>query len=135
MNLAAERIKGWLADDVEPSTIAVLTRSQDDRDRFARGLGERGVEARVLDKSPSTRHPQVLTMHRAKGMEFSRVILASVDDKHLPSPATLKAAPEEDHAEAYLRERSLLYVAASRARDELVVTWSGQRSALLGTEE
>lgn len=135
MNLAAERIKGWLADDVEPSTIAVLTRSQDDRDRFVRGLGERGVEAHVLDKAPSTRHPQVLTMHRAKGMEFSRVILASVDDKHLPSPATLKAAPAEEHAEAYLRERSLLYVAASRARDELVVTWSGQRSALLGTGE
>lgn len=30
------------------------------------------------------------------------------------------------------RERSLLYVAASRARDELVVTWSGRRSELLG---
>ena len=32
-----------------------------------------------------------------------------------------------------LRERSLLYVAASRARDALVVTWSGERSALLGS--
>jgi superfamily I DNA/RNA helicase len=30
-----------------------------------------------------------------------------------------------------LRERSLLYVAASRARDQLLVTWAGQPSELL----
>lgn len=135
MDVAAERIKGWLAAGVEPSTIAVLTRSQDDRDRFVRGLGERGVEARVLDKAPSTRHPQVMTMHRAKGLEFSRVILAGVDDKHLPSPASMKSVPEEEQSEASLRERSLLYVAASRARDELVVTWSGRRSELFGRSQ
>ena len=132
MHLAAERIKGWLKEGIAPSTIAVLTRSQDDRDRFVRGLGERGVDARALDKSVSTGHPQVLTMHRAKGLEFSRVILAGVDEKHLPSPAALKSVPDEEQNEAYLRERSLLYVAASRARDELVVTWSGNRSELLG---
>jgi len=71
-------------------------------------------------------------MHRSKGMEFSRVILAGIDDTHVPPAATLRAVPEEERAEALLRERSLLYVAASRARDELVVTWSGKRSGLLG---
>jgi superfamily I DNA/RNA helicase len=30
-----------------------------------------------------------------------------------------------------LRERSLLYVAATRARDELALSWSGERSQLL----
>lgn len=134
LDRAAAQIKGWLADGVEASTVAVLTRSQDDRDRFVRGLGERGVDARALDRNVATAgHPQVLTMHRSKGMEFSRVILAGIDDKHLPSAATLRLSPVEEHAEALLRERSLLYVASSRARDELVVTWSGNRSDLLGT--
>lgn len=45
-----------------------------------------------------------------------------------------RTAPEEERADAELRERSLLYVAASRARDELVVTWSGRASALLGVD-
>lgn len=77
--------------------------------------------------------PLVLTMHRAKGMEFSRVIIAGADEKHVPSPATLRHLPDEERTEALLRERSLLYVAGSRARDALVVTWSGKRSELLGT--
>lgn len=134
LDAVAAKITAWLADgDVEPESIAVLTRSQDDRDRFVRGLGERGVTVRALDKnSPFPGYPLVLTMHRAKGMEFSRVILSGADDKHVPSPATLRNVPDEERAEALLRERSLLYVASSRARDALVVTWSGQRTVLLG---
>lgn len=134
LDTVATKIKGWLDDgDVQPENIAVLTRSQDDRDRFVRGLGERGVTARALDKAvASPGHPLVLTMHRAKGMEFSRVILSGVDDKHVPSPAALRNLPDEESEEALLRERSLLYVASSRARDALVVTWSGKRSELLG---
>ena len=134
LDAVAAKIKAWLAEgDVEPESIAVLTRSQDDRDRFVRGLGERGVTVRALDKSAaSLGYPLVLTMHRAKGMEFSRVILSGADDKHVPSPATLRNLPDEERAEALLRERSLLYVASSRARDALVVTWSGKRTTLLG---
>ncbi|MEV4633545.1 3'-5' exonuclease [Rhodococcus coprophilus] len=135
LDKVAELIKSWIDDeDVDPSTIAVLTRGQTDRSQFVRALGEHGVEARVLDNSPDTTgHVQVLTMHRSKGMEFSRVILASIDDANAASKASMWSVPEEEQTEALLRERSLLYVAASRARDTLVVTWSGRKSALLGS--
>lgn len=135
LDKVAELIKSWIdKDKVDPSTIAVLTRGKNDRSQFVRALGERGVEARALENNPaSTGHVQVLTMHRAKGMEFSRVVLAGVDDAHVPSAATMRSVPEEEQPEALLRERSLLYVAASRARDALVVTWSGKKSALLGS--
>jgi superfamily I DNA/RNA helicase len=134
LDTVASLIDGWLRDEaVVPETIAVLTRSQDDRDRFVRGLGERGVPARALDRSAaSPGQPVVMTMHRAKGMEFSRVILSGADDKHVPAAVAIRSVPEEERAEALLRERSLLYVASSRARDSLVVTWSGKRSDLLG---
>ncbi|AHC24851.1 MULTISPECIES: 3'-5' exonuclease [Mycobacteriaceae] len=134
LETVATKVKAWLADgDVEPESIAVLTRSQDERDRFVRGLGERGVTVRAVDKNaPTPGQPLVMTMHRAKGMEFSRVVLAGADEKHVPSPATLRNVPDEERAEALLRERSLLYVASSRARDALVVTWSGKQSGLLG---
>ena len=52
--------------------------------------------------------------------------------QNVPSPATLRNPPDEEKAEALLRERPLLYVASSRARDALVVTWSGTRTDLLG---
>lgn len=133
LDKVAAKIGEWLGAGVDPSTIAVLTRSNNERGQFVRGLGERGVEARALDDSPITSgHVHVLTMHRSKGMEFSRVILAGIDEAHVPAKAALAAVPEEERGEAELRERSLLYVAASRARDQLVVTWSGRRSELLG---
>ncbi|MBU4615247.1 UvrD-helicase domain-containing protein [Rhodococcus sp. GG48] len=134
LDKVASLVSAWIADKVEPSSIAVLTRSEAVRDQFVRALGERDIAARALDDKPVAGDcVQVLTMHRSKGMEFSRVILAGVDDAHVPSSASLKSVPDEEQAEALLRERSLLYVAASRARDELIVTWSGKRSELLGS--
>jgi superfamily I DNA/RNA helicase len=137
LDAVAAKIKTWLDEgDVEPESIAVLVRSQDERDRFVRGLGERGVTVRAVDRNAATAgQPLVMTMHRAKGMEFSRVVLSGADDKHVPSPATLRYLPDEEKAEALLRERSLLYVASSRARDALVVTWSGKRTELIGAGE
>ncbi|MGS2809904.1 3'-5' exonuclease [Nocardia sp. MW-W600-9] len=132
LDQVAARVRSWLDEGVEPSSIAILTRGKNDRSQFVRALGERGIEARVLDDNPAgPGHVQVLTMHRSKGMEFAKVVLAGVDDAHVPAKSVLNEAPEEERAEAELRERSLLYVAASRARDELVVTWSGRRSVLL----
>jgi superfamily I DNA/RNA helicase len=134
LQTVADLIKRWLDEEsVVPESIAVLTRSQEARDRFVRGLGERGLRVRAVDRSAAVPgQPVVMTMHRAKGMEFSRVILSGADDKHVPSQTAVRNIADEERAEALLRERSLLYVASSRARDALVVTWSGQRSELLG---
>lgn len=123
----------WITDGVDPGTIAVLTRGQHDRDEFVAALVARDIKAQALDGNPAAPDVvQVLTMHRSKGMEFSRVILAGVGEAHMTAAGGMRAVLEEEREEAMLRERSLLYVAASRARDELVVTWHGEKSALLG---
>nr|WP_306306950.1 3'-5' exonuclease [Nocardia asiatica] len=134
LQAVADQINEWLSDpSVEPSTIAVLTRGVGDRSQLVRALAERGISARALDENQAIPgHVQILTMHRSKGMEFSRVILTGIDEAHVPAKAGLHGVPEEELNEARLRERSLLYVAASRARDQVVVTWSGRRSELLG---
>lgn len=72
-----------------------------------------------------------MTMHRAKGMEFSRVLLFGVNAGLIPAEYLLKDLTAADRADVLTRERSLLYVAATRARDELVVTTSGKRSSFL----
>jgi len=75
--------------------------------------------------------PVAMTMHNAKGMEFSRVVLFDVSDGAFPPAIAYKGVPDEEKPDLDKRFRSLLYVAASRARDELVVTWKGSPSALL----
>lgn len=62
------------------------------------------------------------------------VILMGVGKEIMPLRFQLKNLSEDDAKVALQRERSLLYVAASRARDALVITTVGERSELLPPE-
>lgn len=69
-----------------------------------------------------------MTMHRAKGTEFARVLLFGINASAIPGKLKDERYSEDAAADALLRERSLLYVAATRARDELAISWSGEVS-------
>jgi len=62
-------------------------------------------------------------MHRAKGLEFERVIIAGVSEGTVPLGRALSSA-EDDATRQQIRkqERSLLYVSVTRARREVIVT-------------
>ena len=97
-------------------------------------LAHHGISSTILTTAKQTgTDPVVLTMHTSKGMEFSRVVLFDMSDGSFPSAWASKGLAPEDRADQELRERSLLYVASSRARDELVVLWKGRASSLLAS--
>lgn len=137
---AAMMIKSWLPleDEVQaqrapaPETIAVLVRDKYRRDTVVNGLQERGVQVRSVDReNPKPGKPLVMTMHRAKGLEFTHVLLFDVQEGAIPRALKDYDASPEDKADAMLRERSLLYVAATRARDLVAVSWHGRVTPLL----
>jgi superfamily I DNA/RNA helicase len=76
---------------------------------------------------------RVTTMHSAKGMEFARLIVVGLNADAVPLPVAVTDAADDplQHDHDMLRERCLLYVACTRARDELVLTGSGPPSTLL----
>ncbi len=116
------RAREWLNQDVDAATIAVLVHDRWQRDRVAKRLSESGVKAFAVDReSPPDDRVLVMTRHRAKGMEFSRVVLADVGYISSSERSRLDAMDPTERADAELRRRSLDYVAATRARDELVV--------------
>ncbi|GAB6902718.1 3'-5' exonuclease [Kineosporia succinea] len=128
----ATLLQTWSDATDAPETLAVLVRDRFQRDRVVNGLAERGLAVRAVDREEiKPGQPVVMTMHRAKGTEFSKVLLFGINEGSIP--AGLKDEKYSDDAwnDALLRERSLLYVAATRARDELAVTWSGDASSLL----
>lgn len=102
---------------------------------YAEALDARGVpvfELGAAGDSPHQPGVRIATMHRVKGLEFERVWLASVNDGVVPPSWLLEnQADETARAEALLQERSLLYVAATRAKREAVVSWAGAPSPLL----
>ncbi len=62
-------------------------------------------------------------MHLAKGMEFRAVVIMACDDEVIPSQERIETIVDDsDLEEVYNTERHLLYVACTRARDQLLVT-------------
>lgn len=132
LDRAADLIRRWVAETDAPETIAVLVREQRQRDRVVSGLAERGMTIRAVDREHiKPGQPVAMTMHRAKGTEFSKILLFGVDQGAIPRPLRDEQYAEDAWADALLRERSLLYVAATRARDELALSWNGDPSQLL----
>ncbi len=93
------------------------------RERPDAGLGDLVDD---LDRRAGEQHAPVAdavtlaTIHSAKGLEWDAVFVAGMHEKMMPiSQARTPAEVEE--------ERRLLYVAMTRARDELCVSWASAR--------
>jgi superfamily I DNA/RNA helicase len=73
------------------------------------------------------------TMHRFKGLEYQRMIIAGVSDGLVPRQmiGQFRQSDPKRYERERQRDRSLLFVAATRARDELAVFWHGTPSAFL----
>jgi superfamily I DNA/RNA helicase len=69
----------------------VLTGSARQRDIVAQGLRDLGISAQVVASQDLGRAdaPRLMTMHRAKGLEFSRVVLFGIDRNSVPSQRSL----------------------------------------------
>ena len=131
---AAAALRSWVESGDSAETLAVLVKDRYQQERVVNGLAERGVKAQSVDSGViKPGQPAVMTMHRSKGTEFGKVILFGVRDGSIPAALRDLDYDESAKADGYLRERSLLYVAATRARDLLLVTWSGKRSPLVKT--
>ncbi len=124
-----------LGQGLAPREIAVFARTGDATRLVQEALKAAGVGFDALDKDTdlsAVSGVNVGTMHRAKGLEFKGVVLAQVSANIIPSPGLLRKKKDPaDRAAAMERERNLLYVALTRARDEAVVLWVGEPSPFL----
>ena len=115
-----QQVRQWLQQGTNIEDIAIIGRSP-----RIRPLRKAIAETTDL---PSL---QCLTIHDAKGLEFNNVIMMGVDEKYYPLQSALKDISGIDQADLYERERQILYVGLTRAREKLMVTWVGQRSPFL----
>jgi hypothetical protein len=130
-----DRIKDLVRLGLQPAEIAIFTRSSSHWPPLQKVLGEAGIAVRLLSNDEDAGDKAGVnlgTMHRAKGLEFKVVFLADCSEGALPLPVALEeAADAMDRRLALERERQLLYVGMTRARDEVFVTWVGTPSPFL----
>ncbi|HVM35627.1 MAG TPA: ATP-dependent DNA helicase UvrD2 [Actinomycetota bacterium] len=130
--------EGWLEDVPDGLGEQEVTR-QNDLGRLVRLAEEFEGESRtcadfVVDLEArfsgdgDGRGVNLLTLHRAKGLEFEAVFLPRVVEGELPFKRATSGA-------AVAEERRLLYVGLTRAKEHLIVTWpldKGKPSRFLG---
>jgi len=119
----------WLkqcnAGGVLPHEIGVFVRSESELGRAQAAVEAAGLRVRVLGKDMATEEGfvSITTMHLAKGMEFRVVAVMACDDEIIPSQARMDTAADDvELTEIFNTERQLLYVACTRARDQLHIS-------------
>ena len=128
----SEEIKAigtWLAEQektgVLPQEFGVFVRSPAQLERARAAVDASGMPFKVLDEHAETAigHVSIATMHLAKGLEFRAVVVMACDDEIIPLQERIETVGDDaDLHEVYETERHLLYVACTRARDQLLVT-------------
>ncbi|MFD9207914.1 UvrD-helicase domain-containing protein [Streptomyces sioyaensis] len=129
------RIRGWVDQGIDVRDIGVSARFNKTCDNAVRVLAAAGIAAVRLqgDAPTDVDAVQVGTMHSFKGLEYRCVAAIGVNDGALPYPRALTPADVDpkQYAADLLAERCLLFVACTRARDGLYVSWAGHPSSFL----
>jgi len=120
----------WIVSQLDPDDpridgTAILTYSNRDADGWRDRLSDAGLGSVRLQDYYGRPVPGVKigTFHRSKGLEFERVILPGLDSSF---PYGDRNDPDE-----IIAKGAALYVAMSRARDRLLMTYAGSPSMFL----
>jgi AAA domain/UvrD-like helicase C-terminal domain len=130
----AASVKDWIDSGISPSEIGVAVRAKWSTSKIEHALKVAGIGsvdlAKAADDDDAVR---VGTMHRVKGLEFRCMCVAGVSAKLVPAANAVTQIEDDKqtHHQDLERERCLLFVACTRAREELLVTWHGEPSPFL----
>ncbi|QGK68919.1 AAA family ATPase [Allosaccharopolyspora coralli] len=126
------QVRNWLDQEFPADTIGVTARTVQFGKAVGAALTEAGIEHSPLDDSDGS-GVRIGTMHKMKGLEFRCVAVADVSDGSVPQPNALTDAERDpqQHQQDLQSERNLLFVACTRAREHLWVSWHGEPSRFL----
>jgi len=135
--LLTERIRSWLATGIEPHAIGLAARSASLVREVREALKADGIMTASLSGRGNTQTVRAGTMHAMKGLEFQAVAVIGVEQGLVPEPAAVIPETEDSvaHAQDLQRERCVLFVACTRARDQLYVSGTGVPSMFLPPRE
>jgi superfamily I DNA/RNA helicase len=143
----AEALKRWRAEITQPSedgtvrdpsgTMAVCVADGEMAGRVAADLEmKHGITTATLTKDGPQGGGEVHigTMHRFKGLEYQKLAIVGASDGILPRTSLIEQYQTTD-LKRYERElqksRNQLFVATTRARDALRISWHGKPSPFL----
>ena len=118
------------------AATCVVARTNGGVEKLNVAMKRAGFSTRIINKDesddPSDPALRIATMHRVKGLEFDQVFIPNLDINQLPLRVELDQRPDQLSRELFEnQERSLLHVAATRAKKRVVITYSGKPSSFI----
>ena len=129
----AKRVRSWLAAGFEPGAIGLAARSASLVREAREALRAAGIDTTSISGKGGGAGVRAGTMHAMKGLEFRAVAVIGVEEGVVPDPGAITADAGDPlaHLQDLQRERCVLFVACTRARDHLYVSHCGEPSRFL----
>lgn len=128
-----EEILSLLEAGVHYNEIVIAARTRDSVNDFRNYLHQQSIL--YVDKhllNSTNEGVRIATFHGLKGLEFKHVFLVDVNDRTFPRlPFDYTSLSEIEKLQILKTEKSLFYVAASRAIQQLSISGVGLKSSLL----
>ncbi len=141
-NGIVEHVKQLESLEAELSSVCIVCRTKHELRRVRSHLIENNILTWLLKKDAdssleSDNKVRLATVHRVKGLEFDYIIIASCNQSFFPLETIMKDLGDDEVAKnaAEKLERSLLYVAATRAKKRVFVMSYGSSSPYLSTSD
>ncbi|MER9724659.1 MULTISPECIES: 3'-5' exonuclease [unclassified Mesorhizobium] len=122
--IVSAMLRELIGEGFAPGEIGIFVRSQQQLPRARAAAEAASVKTRTLvDGRTGVDEALLGIMHLAKGLEFRAVVLMACDEGVLPLESrVVDVADEFELDEIIATERQLFYVAATRARERLLVS-------------
>lgn len=127
VDLVLEQIR---ENNYEDNEACVVFRTKELLQAFKSELDCRRIDNVVIKSGENSKRPgiRLSTMHRVKGLEFKLLFIADCNENVIPLNKALQSQDKAEKRYKELAERSLFYVACSRARDRLLICHTGAPS-------
>jgi superfamily I DNA/RNA helicase len=129
----ARQVRAWLDSGIEAHAIGIAARAGHVVKQAREALRAAGISTLALTTQSTKNAIRAGTMHGMKGLEFQAVAVIGVEQGMVPSGSAVTPSAEDPlaHNQDLQRERCVLFVACTRARDQLYVSYTGQPSPFL----
>lgn len=134
IEFVANHLKHLLSNGAQPNEMAIFARAAILKERAEAALSKCDLPWHYLKEGllPSMNRVSLSTMHRARGLEFRIVVVMGCDLELLPHARVLENQFDDiDRENIIEKDKHAFYVACTRARENLLVTCSGQPSVFL----
>jgi superfamily I DNA/RNA helicase len=119
--------------EASSKSVAILVRQREQENLFNERLPSESIRLHYkMDQWVSGPGIRYGTYHAAKGLEFDLVLMPFCDDKIFPDPENVAKFGVED---AETTDGRLIYVGVTRAKTDLVISYSNKLTSLLPLDE